>query len=1173
MNLPRQLLAGFVMFGAAMQLLGQTNTSAAIPVSGAFLLVLNSGVTNVFVQRAGANVFDPAYNGQTLSVGDRLQTRANGRVVLRLPGGSDLRLDEYSDVKIKREANSKSGFSLVTQRARIFFFHRGEPEDLRIQTRTATAAVRGTEFDLNSDEDGNLQIIMLDGEVVLGNELGEVVLQSGQQGVARPGELPVRTAVVQGAHLIQWWLYYPAILDLNDLEFSPNPETALRKSFSRYQAGDLVGALDSYPTNAVSASVSETIYYSALLLSVGRAVESASLLERLTRASNLDNEADFYRRLVDALLKQIRSVQAQSWQGKTTPVTATEWLAESYHLQSKGDLPGALDAARRATLWSPRFGFAWARVAELEFGFARNVMAADALEKALKYSPRNAQALALQGFTRAARNKLETAIDSFNQALSCDPGLGNAWLGRGLCRIRLGDLESGVADLQMAVVVEPQRAVLRSYLGKAYAAMKKDSLAAGELGLAMQWDPGDPTAWLYLALLNRDRHKFNTGIRNLEQSITVNESRQVYRSRFLLDQDRAVRSASLASLYREAGMSEVGQREAVRAVSSDYANYSAHLFLAQTYDALRDPTRFNLRYETPWFSELLLANLLSPVGGTPLSQNISQHEYARLFDQDHVGLSSTAEYRSDGQIRELASQTGNIGLTAWALDWDYQHNDGVRPNNGLDRLEWYTTIKQQLTSQDSVLVLAKYQNYHSGDNFQYYNSTNVRYDFSFDEHQMPILMGGYHHEWSPGNHTLLFGGRLENKQRFSDKGAQQLMPWFNAYPTNFMFTTPYALDVEYRNKLGIFSAEGQQILNNEHHSLVFGGRWQSGTIKTHDLMTNPGGGPTPPAAADQIEERSEWFSGYLYETLKLPACFHLTGGVAYEHLSYPENFRAPPVKSGQEKRTRLNPKAGLVFNPTPAATFRIGYAKSLGGISLDESYRLEPTQVGGFTQSYRTVIPESLVGSVAAPDHEIFGSALDLKFKTGTYIGLQGTLLNSRIEQTIGAFDVYFPSPIAIPSSTRQHVDYEEKSLGLMLNQLISTAWSLGAHYSFTQSELISTYPAFTTLLPTHTGAELHQFGLALNYNSRSGFFARAGWTCYQQSDSTGYNGTAVTRLADETFDQFNIFLGYRLPRQRGDFTIGVLNATGTDYRLNPVTTHPELPRKAVLYTKLTFRF
>src|SRR6184192_1097871 len=98
----------------------------------------------------------------------------------------------------------------------------------------------------------------------------------------------------------------------------------------------------------------------------------------------------------------------------------------------------------------------------------------------------------------------------------------------------------------------------------------------------------------------------------------------VFRSKLLLDQDRAVRGANLAAIYRDAGMTEVSVREATRAVNSDYANYSAHLFLANSYDALRDPKQINLRYETPWLSELLMANLLSPVGGGSLSQYVSQ---------------------------------------------------------------------------------------------------------------------------------------------------------------------------------------------------------------------------------------------------------------------------------------------------------------------------------------------------------------------------------------------------------------------------------------------------------------------------------------------------------------------------------------------------------------------
>ena len=57
--------------------------------------------------------------------------------------------------------------------------------------------------------------------------------------------------------------------------------------------------------------------------------------------------------------------------------------------------------------------------------------------------------------------------------------------------------------------------------------------------------------------------------------------RQIYRSDFLLDQDRAVRSANLANIYQSAGMPEVSLREAARAVNDDYANFSAHLFLAE----------------------------------------------------------------------------------------------------------------------------------------------------------------------------------------------------------------------------------------------------------------------------------------------------------------------------------------------------------------------------------------------------------------------------------------------------------------------------------------------------------------------------------------------------------------------------------------------------------------
>jgi len=314
----------------------------------------------------------------------------------------------------------------------------------------------------------------------------------------------------------------------------------------------------------------------------------------------------------------------------------------------------ALSAAAKA----PSFGFAQERVAEMEFSFGHTEPALAALKKGLELSPRNAQALALNGFALSAQNKMADATASFEKAIATDGSLANGWLGRGLARIHRNQVEAGRKDLETAAALEPNRAFLRSYLGKAWSQDKvfqytwDTHLAARELGLAMKLDPNDPTAWLYSALLNDQRNSINQAIDDLEHSEALNDNRAVFRSKFLLDQDAAVRSANLALIYQDAGLGDVAVREATKAVQDDYANYSAHLFLSETYDALRDPKDANLRYQTPWEDEMLVANLLSPVGAGALSQNISQQEYSKLFASDGVGISSQTGYASRGAWTE-----------------------------------------------------------------------------------------------------------------------------------------------------------------------------------------------------------------------------------------------------------------------------------------------------------------------------------------------------------------------------------------------------------------------------------------------------------------------------------------------------------------------------------------
>src|ERR1041384_6927079 len=108
-------------------------------------------------------------------------------------------------------------------------------------------------------------------------------------------------------------------------------------------------------------------------------------------------------------------------------------------------------------------------------------------------------------------------------------------------------------------------------------------------------------------------------------------------------------------------MDDVATREAARAVNYDYGNYSAHLFLANSYHELSDPNLISLRYETPAKNEYLLANLLAPVSAGPISSAISQQEYSRLFEENRLGVVSSTEYLSRGAWSQSGAQYGTLG--------------------------------------------------------------------------------------------------------------------------------------------------------------------------------------------------------------------------------------------------------------------------------------------------------------------------------------------------------------------------------------------------------------------------------------------------------------------------------------------------------------------------------
>lgn len=230
----------------------------------------------------------------------------------------------------------------------------------------------------------------------------------------------------------------------------------------------------------------------------------------------------------------------------------------------------------------------------------------------------------------------------------------------------------------------------------------------------------------------------------------------------------------------------------------------------------------------------------------------------------------------------------------------------------------YSRIKHQVTPQDSLLVVTKYQDYDAGDNFQYYNPTNARPFFRYEETQAPLLLGGWHHEWSPGIHTLLLGGRLENDQNLRDRQAPQLVAVVN--PANTIDpTTVVPLDVEYHSEFETYTAELNQIFQRERHTDIVGARYQDGRFDGKAVFDNP---PPPLASLFSLPEISrtdadfQRLSIYAYHHWEIIDNLLLIGGVTYDDLTYPANFRRPPLTSGEKEKERWSPKAAVIWQPT-----------------------------------------------------------------------------------------------------------------------------------------------------------------------------------------------------------------------------------------------------------------
>jgi hypothetical protein len=244
----------------------------------------------------------------------------------------------------------------------------------------------------------------------------------------------------------------------------------------------------------------------------------------------------------------------------------------------------------------------------------------------------------------------------------------------------------------------------------------------------------------------------------------------------------------------------------------------------------------------------------------------------------------------------------------------------------------------------------------------------------------------------------------------------------------------------------------------------------------------------------------------------------------------------------------------------------------MSGLVNDSSTLIEPSQVAGFNQAFRSLIPESTgFGTPPATRFETWGIGADHKFPTGTYVDIEAQLLTSRGNQLIGAWSNVAPIVPTSVADLPQAQYFQEKDVFASVSQLIGKELSVGARYSLTSVDLSThvTLPPGTTdpnIYNEHENSTLNEVSLFGNFAAPCGFFSLVQANYWDQFNTLPGEG-------GDGFWQFNLYAGYRFPHRHVELTVGVVNVGNQDYHIDPVTYFLEQAHSRTFVASMKFNF
>jgi tetratricopeptide (TPR) repeat protein len=434
-----------------------------------------------------------------LAPGDVVRTGPGSRVAILLSDEVQIKVNANSTLEIAevmpppgkptRAAVGPLQTILNLLRGEIWSRSRGRP--LQIRTPSATATIRGTEFDLSISPANESRLAVLEGAVEFRNPQGGVVVKAGEEATARVGEPPSKTLLLKPLDAVQWSLYYPGIVSFQDY-----PLTGIAQNLLSERLVDAEQRVTSGPADPEA-----RLTLGEILFDMGRPGEARREFERALAFDPGSPRA--LTGLGWVYLVEGRPQEALRAFRQTTPSPLSALVGQANALHRLDRLDEMEEVVTEAKDRFPSSPQPPTQAALLYLIQGRVAEARQELEQTLTLDPGYALAHGLRSNIALVRNEKELAHQAALQAIAANPFSASAYLDLSLVKQAEFRLEEALQAARKAVKLDPENPQAMIQVSRLLFGFGRLSEALSMAEQARRRAPQDPlitSTWGFLLL-------------------------------------------------------------------------------------------------------------------------------------------------------------------------------------------------------------------------------------------------------------------------------------------------------------------------------------------------------------------------------------------------------------------------------------------------------------------------------------------------------------------------------------------------------------------------------------------------------------------------------------------------------------------------------------------------